>query len=191
MSAHSHPPRLPFALRSSRGFTLLELLITLSIAAILLAVAIPSYQGIVQRNAVAAHANDLIGALNYARSEAVTRGAPVIVCQSADQLTCTTDEYGWSEGWIVYAPTPPSTQVTDDNRLRVKSALDGQVRISGNALIEHAIAFDARGFTRQVVNGSLATGTFTVTGGDAAPGTDIVISSSGRVRSEPAGEESS
>ncbi len=189
MSAHSHPPRLPFALRSSCGFTLLELLITLSIAAILLAVSIPSYRGVVQRNAIAAHANDLVGDLNYARSEAVTRGAPVIVCQSADQQNCTTDEYGWSEGWIVYAPTPPDTQVTVDNRLRVKSTLDGQIQISGNSLIEDAIAFDARGFARQE-NGSIGAGTFAVTA-HGIRGTDIVISSSGRIRSKPAEGESS
>jgi type IV fimbrial biogenesis protein FimT len=60
-----------------RGFTLLELLVTLSIAAILLAVGVPSYVTFIDNNRVTSQANDLLYGFNMARSEAIKRGAEV------------------------------------------------------------------------------------------------------------------
>lgn len=183
MCTLSAPSLQPNRACSTRGFTLLELLVTLSIAAILLAVAIPSYRGVVQRNAMAAAVNDLVGDLNYARSEAVTRGQMVLVCKSANQTACTTNG-GWNQGWIVYAPAPNSTAVTQNNRLRVKSSLETQIQISGNANVANVIGFDANGFARDA--GGVTNGTLEARAGNGVQGTDIVISTSGRVRSEPA-----
>lgn len=175
---------IPLCARKAHGFTLLELLVTIAVAAILLGIAIPSYRGMVQRNAISAGVNDLVGDLNYARSQAVTRGQTVMVCQSADQLTCSKSALGWTNGWIVFAPKPGSTTVTNDNRLRVKSALDAQIQIEANNLITETVGFDANGFARKA-DGSLSNGTFDITGDDTAGTTSVVISSSGRVRSEP------
>lgn len=133
--------------RSQRGFTLLELLVTISVAAILLAIAVPSYRSIVQRNSMAAQVNDLVGALNYARSEAVSRGQRVYLCQSSDQAHCT-DGNDWSDGWIVYSPDPTAAGVSpaSDNIIRVESGTTGQVQISrSNGLPPH-VSFNADGF---------------------------------------------
>lgn len=67
-----------------RGFTLLELLTTVSIIAITLALGVPAYSQVVAANRLATGANGLIAALAYARSEAVKQGAVVLVCKSAD-----------------------------------------------------------------------------------------------------------
>lgn len=173
---HGHASRI-------RGFTLLELLITLAVAAILVTIAVPSYRAMVQRNAVAASANNLVGDLNYARSEAVTRGQTVIVCQSANQDTCTTSANGWTQGWIVYAPTPGTTAVTADNRLRVHAGLDAQVQIAANGQLQNNVAFDANGFARQA-DGSLGNGTLTVSAEGDNRATRIRIANSGRIRTE-------
>jgi type IV fimbrial biogenesis protein FimT len=94
---------------AARGFTLLEMMITVTIAGILLAVAIPSYQNIIGNSRLAAQANTLVNALTQARSEALKRGLPVTVCAAVGdpELTstpsCTTStSAGWANGWIVY-----------------------------------------------------------------------------------------
>lgn len=159
------------------GFTLLELMVTLAVAAILVTIAIPSYRGLVQRNTVTASVNDLVGDLNYARSEAVTRGQDVYLCKSKDEATCETDG-DWSQGWIVFAPDPnePTDPLTVANLLRVRGPLDDAITIEGVGNITNHAYFDANGFSI----GSL--GHFTVSANNASQNMTICISSTGRVR---------
>jgi len=168
--------------RREHGFTLLELLVTIAVAAVLLGIAIPSYRGVVQRNAMAATVNDLVGDLQYARSQAVTRGQPVHLCKSADNATCAI-KGSWSQGWLVYTPDPGSaTSTPAGNRLRVHGALDGQVAINGTNNTAAEVVFDANGFTTDF-------GSFTATADTATRNTRIVISRSGRIRTEDAAKD--
>jgi type IV fimbrial biogenesis protein FimT len=81
-----------------RGFTLIELLIALAIAAILLAIAVPSYSGSRLNSQLRASSNDLIGSINLARSEAIKSGASVTLCASSNGQTC---GGAWADGWVV------------------------------------------------------------------------------------------
>jgi type IV fimbrial biogenesis protein FimT len=83
---------------SERGFTLLELMITIAIAAILLAVGIPSYRSFIQNSRASALATEITAAMNTARAEAVKRSEAVRVCPSSDGSSCTG---AWEDGWIV------------------------------------------------------------------------------------------
>lgn len=85
--------------RHTTGFTLLELMVTVTIAAILLALALPSFQSSMRSNRVATATNELLASLALARSEAVrnTRGAGI--CASADGASCGID---WNSGWLVW-----------------------------------------------------------------------------------------
>ena len=74
--------------RGKGGFSLIELMITLAVLAIALAVGIPSFQGMIQRNRVVAAANELVAALQTARVEAVRRNRRVTLCPSADGAAC-------------------------------------------------------------------------------------------------------
>lgn len=95
-----------------RGFTLIELLITVAIAAILAMIAVPNMMNIVQNNRSTAAANDLISALNFARSEAIKRGQQINLCpRNAAGDACATD---WSNGWLVQIPGGAVLQVWDD-----------------------------------------------------------------------------
>lgn len=161
----------------ARGFTLLELLIAIAVAAILLAVAIPSYRSVVQRNSIAANVNDLVGDLNYARSQAVTRGQDVYICSSKDQVKCNGGT-NWSTGWVVYAAIDPSASApapTTDNRLRVHSATasDFTLDAKGNAL-----SFNSSGFA---VGGG---DTFTAKASDVNRTTRIAVAVTGRIEIE-------
>lgn len=83
-----------------KGFTLLELLFTITVAAVILSFGVPGFMGFIDNNRAVTHTNDLVTALNLARSEATRRGTPVLLCSSSDGSTCGGSN-DWSGGWIV------------------------------------------------------------------------------------------
>ena len=89
------------------GFTLVELLITIVVVSILLAAGVPAFKDFIKNNRVTAQANDLVSAIQLARSEALKRGVNTVVCASQDQKTCTEDKNTWADGWIVYSDFDP------------------------------------------------------------------------------------
>lgn len=67
------------------GFTLVELMITIAILAIVMGIAVPSFSEMIKRNKRASCTNELVGALQLARSEAVRSGRPVTVAARDDE----------------------------------------------------------------------------------------------------------
>jgi type IV fimbrial biogenesis protein FimT len=85
------------------GLTLLELMLALSILAIVSTLAMPAFADL-RRNAVrTATVNDFLHALYLARSEAINRMEAVSVCKSSDGEHCGNDLPGWETGWLVFA----------------------------------------------------------------------------------------
>ena len=85
--------------RMPTGFTLTEMLVTISIMGILLAVAVPSYLSTISSTRMSNEINTLLGSLNFARSEAGKRGLRVDVCPQAG-ATCGSGT-NWTSGWYV------------------------------------------------------------------------------------------
>lgn len=85
-------------MQNEAAFTLIELIVTVALAAIVAAVAIPAYQDFIRGQRATTSTNDLITAFHLARSEAVKRGGNVEVCSSADQANCGGN---WADGWLV------------------------------------------------------------------------------------------
>ena len=87
-----------------RGFTLVEAMVVMSIIAILMAMAVPTFRDFVAARAVSSQISDFAGTLRLARTEAVKRGRAVVVCRSSDPQaappTCAAGS-DWRSGWLV------------------------------------------------------------------------------------------
>jgi type IV fimbrial biogenesis protein FimT len=127
------------------GFTLVELMITVSIAAILLGIAIPSFTDTIKSNRLTTQANDFVTALNFARSEAVKRGYQVTLCKSTDGATCVTTG-NWAQGWVVFADQD-NDLVFDvgETLLRVQGSAQAQISMLGSAQITDVIGYRSSG----------------------------------------------
>lgn len=98
--------------RSKRnaGFTLYELLVTVIVASVIATFGIPGFQNLMANSRSVTDTNDLVTALNLARSEATRRRVPINVCASTDGATCSASN-DWSRGWIVLTPAGQVLQV--------------------------------------------------------------------------------
>ena len=110
------------------GFTLIELLIVVAIAAILLSLAAPNFREMLVKRSVQAAAETLVSDMRYARSEALKRATPTVICRSTDGTKCSNVQGGWSEGWIVYIDPSPAglavnTTVPAQDLVRVQQPL--------------------------------------------------------------------
>jgi len=92
---------------AARGFTLIEILVTLSVATILMSMAVPAFNSFVLNDRDVGQINSLVTSFNYARSEAIKRASAngIIVCPSANGTTCS-GTAAWSGGWIVLDLNP-------------------------------------------------------------------------------------
>jgi len=174
------------------GFTLVELMITLIVVSILLAVGLPSLRGFLQDNQLVAATNELLSAIHVARSEAIKLNSSVTICESTNGTSCTTPgANNWEDGWIVFVDADGNqtgtgiacAAVGTDCLLRSHRAFtDNQLTVTGvNAAGAdiNSITFDSRGLPRSAAGASLM-GTFSVcsTTGSRA----VIVNISGRVR---------
>lgn len=107
------------------GFSLLELMVALSVFAIIILIGIPGFQSMIQSSREKASRESLFAALELARSEAVTRGTDVIVCQrNAGGDGCDTSD-SWGQGWLVETGAGEVLQVWDPMKSGVALAVAG------------------------------------------------------------------
>lgn len=139
-------------------------MVTLSIAAILLAVAAPSFRSFVRNAELRTASNDLMVALTLARSEAVKRGWPVTVCKSSDATDDEPDcdsSATWQDGWVIFVnlngdgDDDEASIDADDTVLRASAATNPNVSISAGADFDAYITYLPSG----AVKGSGSSGT--------------------------------
>lgn len=129
------------------GVTLTELLITLAIAAVVTSMAIPAFSTTIARMRITSHTNEFLSYLNYARNEAITRSRRVIICKSADAISCA-DTGSWEQGFVVFVDNNDDKVVDTDEILRVHTKLDSSVTITGDSMVNKYIAYSSDGRTR-------------------------------------------
>lgn len=175
---------MPRLLRDrSRGFTLIELLATVAMIAVLVTIGLPSLAALMDSVRLRAACMTFFSHLHLARSEAIKRNSPVVLCKSADGVSCTSAG-GWEQGWLVFHDANKNA-VLDSGEMvihRMASLPEG-LRFSGNLHVSRYVSFVPSGAT-QLVGGAFQAGTFTVCWQSAlrASGYQIILNSVGRSR---------
>ena len=90
------------SMKRQKGFTLVELLITIVVISILLATAVPSFMQAIKNNRVTGQANSFVVNTQMARNEAVKRGASTTICAANADMDACSGSNDWSTGWIIF-----------------------------------------------------------------------------------------
>lgn len=153
----------PPAWRSARGFTLIELMVTVAVAAVLLAVSAPSLRQMMMRNAVASASQEFTGAMAQARALAVSSNACTTICTASVSASATGScavptSGGFQSGWIVFVNPACDASQADPTaagaRLVVTRNGGGSsvsIVASDNALYQ--VMFDPRGISTATSSG--------------------------------------
>lgn len=169
------------------GFTVVELMITLVLAAVLLALGAPAFNDLIANNRMRGEVFALRGLLMEARSEAVTERNNVTVCPSDDGLDCSDD---WNEGYIAFFDTNTDGTVDAGERIVLARTTDTtriDIRFSHE---DNRVIYNSRGNAQ--IPGKTYNGTFTLCDQRGAPeATGLIIAPVGTLaaaieRDEPA-----
>ena len=117
------------------GFTLVEVMIAISVLGILMSLSVPSFSAMLKRHKASGEANNLVSLIYLARSEAIKNNQVVTICRSESGLVCGND---WKNGWLMFV---------DNNRNGVKDINEKIIR-SGQAGNGYQVSFRAFGSNR-------------------------------------------
>lgn len=130
------------------GFSLVELMVTLVVAAVVMGIAVPNFSGLVNSSRLTAQANELVTGIQLARSEAIRLNRQVAFCGSTDGASCVAAG-DWSQ-WIVLR--------TDTNALLHSGNVNPALQVSA---ADPVVRFRSDGLAR-LANGTLADTALTV-----------------------------
>ncbi|MDW3095894.1 MAG: GspH/FimT family pseudopilin [Gammaproteobacteria bacterium] len=158
------------------GFTIVELMLTIVVAAVILSIGVPSFQGLMERNQLTSSINEFISSLTLARSEAIRRNSPVALCASADGENC--GGAGYEVGWIVYVnENSDGDRDAGEELLWVHDSLPASLTLRGTGCCINNIPYLASGRVSGI-NGSVNL----CKDNDLGKSKKITIITSGRVR---------
>ena len=145
--------------QKTSGFTLLELMVALTIGTIILVWGVPSFQGVLNSQRMSSATNELVMSLNLAKSEAIKRVAYVSVCKSSNGVSCGAAGTRWDDGWIVFANaavTNLGSINAGDEIIRIYPALRDDFTLTPMGTVNGFVSFRP--------SGTLGTATANMTG---------------------------
>lgn len=187
-----HPPKADLRARDA-GFTIIEIMVTVTVLGLILAIGLPNLREFMTRNQAGAITAEFTNDLSRARTEAISRNNCVTMCMSANTAnaltggtpTCATSGLDWQAGWIIFSN--PSCSATQDDPTTVGSTLisvrqpgvDSFTLQSPTATPLRRFIFDSRGLSTGIQSTFTLAYTQEATGG---PNHRLIcISSAGKV----------
>lgn len=159
------------------GFTLIELMFSTAILAILLSLAAPSFRQFITSNRLTAQANSLVADLSRTRNEAGTRSHAVNMCIATSSTACASTGNDWSAGWIIWVDTNGNASLDSGEIIKYAPALDGGVSlIASGPSNPTALTYQPYGG----LGSSSSTWTYTLCAPNDTSGRQIVVPSTGR-----------
>lgn len=131
----------------AKGFTLVELMITVVLLAIMAALAFPSFTSTIRSNRVATATNELLSSVALARTEAIRSRQRASICTTTDGTACGGD---WNNGWLVWIDVDGNKAVNGTEAVIRYVQAHPQLNVIGPDPTE-PLAFDGRG--RSVIGG--------------------------------------
>lgn len=122
-------------MRFLRGYSLLELLCTLSVASILLSTALPDLADAIKNNRRSALVNEFVSSLQLARNQSIMQNCEVTVCKSSDGRSCGRSGVSWNSGWITFVNADgddPAMVDTDERLLTIHPAITAPLHVTAN-----------------------------------------------------------
>lgn len=116
--------------KPNHGFTLIELMITIAVVAVMATLVVPSFRDLIAANRLTTETNDFIAAVNKARSEAIKRSRSV-------RLTAVSDSSDWGDGWIIWVDNNDNDSYDTGEEVQSWEAVPAQITFnSGNGVSE-------------------------------------------------------
>ena len=186
-------------MQKQRGFTLIELMVTVALAAVLLAVGMPSMRSFIQNGRITAVTNELVAALMVARSEAIRQNSTACVCPTTTAANATpvcAASSNWETGWIAFSDFNGDCAINGNDVLlkawNGASYVGSMTVRNNNASINsvNSVRFNTRG--EPFASGALQSGNFSVCDsralvadslGNVSTAAAVVVNPSGRARS--------
>jgi prepilin-type N-terminal cleavage/methylation domain-containing protein len=157
------------------GFTIIELLVAMAVAAVLLGLALPAFDTFIEQRTMTARVNGFIAAVNLARSEAVTRGGPV----SIQAVNAGDNGNEWGPGYCVVVGTPGNCPNDPAVLIRQFDPADGATMDAlGGLNGQGTLTFNGRGLMTLG-----APGTIEICEAGVARGREVAVNTIGRATS--------
>ena len=167
----------------TQGLTVLELLITLAAIGIIVLVAVPGSDILLEKYRLKSASSAMMTGLEMARTEAGARGSTVVLCPSSNGHTCRTDG-DWNHGWLVFSDGNGNGTVEDIELIRSFTAPNPKIRINADGAVQKRAAFTTTGL---VGNNDAPGGRFQICLRESdAPATLVSIDADGWVQRIPA-----
>ncbi|MEH6358549.1 MAG: GspH/FimT family pseudopilin [Pseudomonadales bacterium] len=170
--------------RKLLGFTLVELLVSLAIGAVLLFVAAPVFTSIVRAGYLSTQTHLFVSAVNYARTEAIQRKQTVFICARLNNH-CQNNQK-WEQGWLIFVDENRNGALDNDELIQVSGGFEVGYTLRPNVSASNLL-FRSDGVVRRGT-GALPLMTFRLCAPDAGAGNlaersrEIVINATGRMR---------
>jgi len=173
--------------RRGAGFSLVELMVTIAVLAILLAIGIPSFASLIAANRLTSATNELVASLQTARTEAIRRNARITVCPAAPTATACSGT-AWRDGWMVFVDQTPGNTPAPENTTDILfrgGPSPQNITIVGNTPVSSYVSFTADG-TSKLLSRAFQAGTLRVCSTATALGDDrrarhLVLTGAGRI----------